>query len=152
MKNLILLLILFTFTASAQYKSDDEINKTMIATAEHYSKNLPIKIDQVSTLIKIYAGLDRDLVYVYSIKLNLGTLRGLNLILNLDTLTGRRSREVLIPLLEKHYRKTETNNYCSQPGLLKIFRDQNITLEHHYVNQDSKYLFDIRLSVKDCDI
>ena len=152
MKSLILLLILFTFTASAQYKSDDEINKTMIATAEHYSKNLPIKIDQVSTLIKIYAGLDRDLVYVYSIKLNLGTLRGLNLILNLDTLTGRRSREVLIPLLEKHKRKTETNNYCSQPGLLKVFRDQNITLEHHYVDQDSKYLFDIRLSVKDCDI
>ena len=110
MKNLILLLILFTFTVSAQYMSDDEINKTMIATAEHYSKNLPMRIDQISTLIKIYAGLDRDLVYVYSIKLNLGTLRGLNLILNLDTLTSRRSREVLIPLLEKHYRKTETNN------------------------------------------
>ena len=140
MKSLILLLILFTFTASAQYKSDDEINKTMIATAEHYSKNLPIKIDQVSTLIKIYAGLDRDLVYVYSIKLNLGTLR--------DGIT----REALVPLMEEHYRKTETNNYCSQPGLLKIFRDQNITLEHHYVDQDSKYLFDIRLSVKDCDI
>ena len=152
MKNLILLLILFTFTVSAQYMSDDEINKTMIATAEHYSKNLPTRIDQVSTLIKIYAGLDRDLVYVYSVWLDLGTLRNLNKVLNLDTLTGRRSREVLIPLLEKHYRKTETNNYCSQPGLLKVFRDQNITLEHHYVDQDSKYLFDIRLSVKDCDI
>ena len=152
MKNLILLLTLFTFTVSAQYMSDNEINKTMIATAEHYSKNLPIKIDQVSTLIKIYAGLDRDLVYVYSVWLDLGTLRGLNKVLNLDTLRGGRSREALIPLMEKHYRKTETNNYCSQPGLLKVFRDQNITLEHHYVDQNSKYLFDVRLSVKDCDI
>ena len=152
MKNLILLLILFTFTVSAQYMSDNEINKTMIATAEHYSKNLPIRIDQVSTLIKIYAGLDRDLVYVYSVWLDLGTLRGLNKVLNLDTLRGGRSREALIPLMEKHYRKTETNNYCSQPGLLKVFRNQNITLEHHYVDQNSKYLFDVRLSVNDCNI
>ena len=152
MKSLILLLILFTFTVSAQYMSDDEINKTMIATAEHYSKNLPTRIDQVSTLIKIYAGLDRDLVYVYSVWLDLGTLRNLNKVLNLDTLRGGRSREALIPLMEEHYRKTETKNYCSQPGLLKVFRDQNITLEHHYVDQNSKYLFDVRLSVKDCDI
>ena len=152
MKSLILLLILFTFTVSAQYMSDDEINKTMIATAEHYSKNLPIRIDQVSTLIKIYAGLDRDLVYVYSVWLDLGTLRGLNKVLNIDTMREGRSRETLVPLMKEHYRKTETNNYCSQPGLLKVFRDQNITLEHHYVDQNSKYLFDVRLSVKDCDI
>ena len=152
MKSLILLLILFTFTVSAQYMSDDEINKTMIATAEHYSKNLPIRIDQVSTLIKIYAGLDRDLVYVYSVWLDLGTLRGLNKVLNIDTMREGRSRETLVPLMKEHYRKTETNNYCSQPGLLKVFRDQNITLEHHYVDQNSKYLFDVRLSVKDCNI
>jgi len=139
MKNLILLLILFTFTVSAQYMPDDEINKTMIATAEHYSKNLPMRIDQISTLIKIYAGLDRDLVYVYSVKIKFGTLRD-----------GER-REILVPLIEEHYREMETNNYCSQSGLLKIFRDQNITLEHHYVDQDSKYLFDVRLSVKDCN-
>ena len=152
MKNLILLLILFTFTVSAQYMSDDEINKTMIATAEHYSKNLPMRIDQISTLIKIYAGLDRDLVYVYSVKLDLRTLKELNKVLHLDTLREVRSRDALVPLIEEHYRKLETNNYCSQSGLLKIFRDQNITLEHHYVDQDSKYLFDVRLSVKDCDI
>lgn len=139
MKNLILLLILFTFTVSAQYMSDDEINKTMIATAEHYSKNLPMKIDQVSTLIKIYAGLDRDLVYVYSIKIKFGTLR------------DGEIRDALVPLIEEHYREMETNNYCSQSGLLKIFRDQNITLEHHYVDENSKYLFDVRLSVKDCN-
>jgi len=139
MKNLILLLIFCTFTVSAQYMPDDEINKTMIATAEHYSKNLPMRIDQVSTLIKIYAGLDRDLVYVYSVKIKFGTLRD-----------GER-RDALVPLIEEHYRKLETNNYCSQSGLLKIFRDQNITLEHHYVDQDSKYLFDVRLSVKDCN-
>ena len=139
MKNLILLLILFTFTVSAQYMSDDEINKTMIATAEHYSKNLPMKIDQVSTLIKIYAGLDRDLIYVYSVKIKFGTLR------------DGEIREILVPLIEEHYREMETNNYCSQSGLLKIFRDQNITLEHHYVDENSKYLFDVRLSVKDCN-
>lgn len=139
MKNLILLLILFTFTVSAQYMSDDEINKTMIATAEHYSKNLPMKIDQVSTLIKIYAGLDRDLIYVYSVKIKFGTLR------------DGEIRDALVPLIEEHYREMETNNYCSQSGLLKIFRDQNITLEHHYVDENSKYLFDVRLSVKDCN-
>ena len=139
MKNLILLLILFTFTVSAQYMSDDEINKTMIATAEHYSKNLPMKIDQASTLIKIYAGLDRDLVYVYSVKIKFGTLR------------DGEIRDALVPLIEEHYREMETNNYCSQSGLLKIFRDQNITLEHHYVDENSKYLFDVRLSVKDCN-
>ncbi|MEC8955608.1 MAG: hypothetical protein VYA14_00380 [Pseudomonadota bacterium] len=139
MKNLILLLILFTFTVSAQYMSDDEINKTMIATAEHYSKNLPMKIDQASTLIKIYAGLDRDLIYVYSVKIKFGTLR------------DGEIRDALVPLIEEHYREMETNNYCSQSGLLKIFRDQNITLEHHYVDENSKYLFDVRLSVKDCN-
>jgi len=119
--------------------SDDEINKTMIATAEHYSKNLPMKIDQASTLIKIYAGLDRDLIYVYSVKIKFGTLR------------DGEIRDALVPLIEEHYREMETNNYCSQSGLLKIFRDQNITLEHHYVDENSKYLFDVRLSVKDCN-
>jgi hypothetical protein len=110
-----------------------------------------MRIDQISTLIKIYAGLDRDLVYVYSVKLDLRTLKELNKVLHLDTLREVRSRDALVPLIEEHYRKLETNNYCSQSGLLKIFRDQNITLEHHYADQDSKYLFDVRLSVKDCN-
>lgn len=46
--------------------------------------------------------------------------------------------------------KTETNNFCSQPGL-KIYRDQNITLEHNYVDQNNNYLFDVRVSVRNCN-
>ena len=152
MRKLILLVILLTSTVAAQNMSDDQINKTMIATAKHYSKSLPMRIDQISTLRKIYAGLNRDLVYVYSVELDLSTLRKLNKVLHRDTLREGRSKEALVPLIEQHYRKLETINYCSQPGLLKIFRDQNITLEHRYIDQNSKYLFDLRLSVKDCNI
>ena len=138
MKGLILLFLLITSSVYSQYMSDDDANKTMTYAAKQYSQSLPIKIDDTSTLIRIFAGLDRDLVYVYMVNLLP------------EALKDGKMRRNFIETASNLVKKTETNNFCSQPGL-KIYRDQNITLEHNYVDQNNNYLFDVRVSVRNCN-
>tara|TARA_B100000886_G_C20081040_1_gene349843 strand:- start:116 stop:397 length:282 start_codon:yes stop_codon:yes gene_type:complete len=92
--------------------SDKEVNETMIEVAEIYSENLPMEIDKATTLIQIFAGLDRDIVYKYSVKVKPAVLKD-----------------------------GELRNY---------FKDNNITMEHNYVDINNRYLFDVRISSKFC--
>mgnify|MGYP001416772442 CR=1 FL=1 len=133
---IIFLSLSFNQTIFAQM-SDKEVNETMIEVAEIYSENLPMEIDKATTLIQIFAGLDRDIVYKYSVKVKPAVLKDGEL------------RNYFTETLSEHVLKREINNYCSQPGL-KIFKDNNITMEHNYVDINNRYLFDVRISSKFC--
>lgn len=133
---IIFLSLSFNQTILAQM-SDKEVNETMIEVAEIYSENLPMEIDKATTLIQIFAGLDRDIVYKYSVKVKPAVLKDGEL------------RNYFTETLSEHVLKREINNYCSQPGL-KIFKDNNITMEHNYVDINNRYLFDVRISSKFC--
>ena len=135
-----LIFFLFALTHSKiifAQMSDKEVNKIMIEVAEIYSENLPMEIDKATTLIQIFAGLDRDIVYKYSVKVKPAVLKDGEL------------RNYFTETLSEHVLKREINNYCSQPGL-KIFKDNNITMEHNFVDINNRYLFDVRISSKFC--
>jgi len=132
----ILILIIHVQSIDAQM-SDKEVNETMVEVAKIYSENLPMQIDKATTLIQIFAGFDRDIVYKYSVKVKPSVLK------------DGKVRNYFTETLSEHVFKKETNNYCSQP-LLKIFRDNNVTMEHNYVDTNNKYLFDIRISSNMC--
>ncbi len=117
--------------------SDKEVNETMVEVAKIYSENLPMEMDKATTLIQIFAGFDRDIVYKYSLKVKPSVLK------------DGKVRNYFIETLSEHTLKREINNYCSQP-LLKIFKDNNVTMEHNFVDNNNRYLFDIRISANMC--
>lgn len=132
----IFLLLSFNQSIFAQM-SDKEVNETMVEVAKIYSENLPMQIDKATTLIQIFAGFDRDIVYKYSVKVKPSVLK------------DGKVRNYFIETLSEHSLKREINNYCSQP-LLKIFRDNDVTMEHNFVDNNNRYLFDIRISANMC--
>lgn len=133
---IIILLLSFNQTTYAQM-SNKEANEIIMTVAEMYSENLPMEIDKATTLIGIFAGLDRDIVYKYSLKVKPSVLE------------DEEVRDYFTKGLSEYVLKREINNYCSQPGL-KIFKDNNITIEHNFVDINNRYLFDVRILSKDC--
>tara|TARA_B100000767_G_C19759209_1_gene534368 strand:- start:1872 stop:2288 length:417 start_codon:yes stop_codon:yes gene_type:complete len=132
----IFLLLSFNQSISAQM-SDKEVNQTMVEVAKIYSENLPMQIDKATILIQIFAGFDRDIVYKYSVKVKPSVLK------------DGKVRNYFTETLSEHSLKKEINNYCSQP-LLKIFKDNDVTMEHNFVDNNNRYLFDIRISANMC--
>ena len=132
----IFLLLSFNQSIFAQM-SDKEVNETMVEVSKIYAENLPIQIDKATTLIQIFAGFDRDIVYKYSVKVKPSVLK------------DGKVRKYFTETLSEHSLKREINNYCSQP-LLKIFKDNNVTMEHNFVDNNNRYLFDIRISANMC--
>jgi len=132
----IFLLLSFNQSIFAQM-SDKEVNETMVEVSKIYAENLPIQIDKATTLIQIFAGFDRDIVYKYSVKVKPSVLK------------DGKVRKYFIETLSEHSLKREISNYCSQP-LLKIFKDNNVTMEHNFVDNNNRYLFDIRISANMC--
>ena len=132
----IFLLLSFNQSIFAQM-SDKEVNETMVEVAKIYSENLPMQIDKATTLIQIFAGFDRDIVYKYSVKVKPSVLK------------DRKVRNYFTETLSEHSLKREINNYCSQP-LLKIFKDNDVTMEHNFVDNNNRHLFDIRISANMC--
>jgi len=135
-----LIFFLFALTHSKiifAQMSDKEVNETMVEVAKIYSENLPMQIDKATTLIQIFAGLDRDIVYKYSVKVKPSVLK------------DGKVRNYFTETLSEHSLKREINNYCSQP-LLKVFKDNDVTMEHNFVDNNNRYLFDIRISANMC--
>ena len=132
----IYLLLSFNQSIFAQM-SDKEVNETMVEVAKIYSENLPMQIDKATTLIQIFAGFDRDIVYKYSVKVKPSVLK------------DGKVRNYFIETLSEHSLKREISNYCSQP-LLKILRDNDVTMEHNFVDNNNRYLFASRISANMC--
>jgi len=138
-KSIFIFCLIFIFTEAKANKSsfsDKEINEMMKIAANTYSKSLPIVIDEVTSVIAIFAGNNRDLVYKYKIK----TKKNLN----------SSERKAIINRFRPIILRQETNNYCTQPGL-EVFRKNNITLEHNVVDVNNNYLFDVRIDNKFCN-
>ena len=117
--------------------SDKEVNEILVEAAKIHSKNLPMAIDGATTLIQVLAGFDRDIIYKYSVKVKPVVLK------------DGRVRSYFIETLSEHTLKRVINEYCSQPSL-KFFKDNNITMEHNVVDNNNKYLFDVKVSSKMC--
>ena len=127
----LIILCAFLFPAiafSAQF-SDREINEMMIDVANQYSRNVPQRIDSETTLIGIVAGGNRDIIYKYK----------------LSTVTN----DVGLPLFINLVRQKHINNFCSQP-MLAIYRNENITMAHNFVDWRGNYLFELRINNSYC--
>ena len=112
--------------------SDKDINSMINIAASDYSNNLPLNIDAATTLIQVYAGMERDMIYKYVLKLK-------------SSGSSKEAKKVIKPYaLQIH-----TNNYCSQPDL-KIFRDEDVVFEHNYVDRENNFIFKVRVYPEDC--
>ena len=132
MKRLVLIIALLVATSIWSEMSDKEINSLINIAASDYSSNLPLNVDAATTLIQVYAGMERDMVYKYMLKLKSSV-----------------SLEEAKKLIKPYAFQTHTNNYCSQPEL-KIFRDEGVTFEHNYVDRENNFIFKVRIYPEDC--
>ena len=74
---LILYISLFIFsstTSASKLFSDSEINEMISEVASNYSKNLPQTLDQTTILEGVFAGGNRNIVYIYKLILDVEEL------------------------------------------------------------------------------
>ena len=130
---LLLIIAVSTNSKSEPELSDDEVNKLIQSTIPQLNANFPVKIDAFMTATRAYAGMNRDLVYEYELKIKAS------------------KREEAIKTLNPLLRKRETNNYCSNPDL-KWYRKHNVVMEHYFTDSQRNFLFKVRIDKSACKI
>ena len=60
MKRLVSIIALLVATSIWSEMSDKEINALINIAASDYSSNLPLNVDAATTLIQVYAGMERE--------------------------------------------------------------------------------------------
>ena len=131
-RNSLIILLVFLFsstTFSAQF-SDREINEMMVDVANEYARNLPQVIDAETTVIGIIAGGNRDIIYKYQ-------------------LSNMEKNDPGFSLFVSLVRRKHINNFCTQP-MLEIYRKENITMAHNFVDWRGNYLFELRINNSYC--
>ncbi|URQ67144.1 hypothetical protein M9C83_02795 [SAR86 cluster bacterium] len=132
MKHLTTLLLTLLVSGSLWADGAKTLDLVLQEVANEYSKLLPIRLDAVMTVTKVYAGLNKSLVYEYELKVKSDiTKKGIEKLRNISF-------------------EREKNNYCSNPEL-KIYRENNIALEHYFTDTSRRFLFNIIIDKTLCD-